>query len=56
MSVTLLDWFAAQQQTSTFKRQKIRFFTQNLVQNQMSLFLASKSNREWKKQNKALKT
>ena len=45
MKVISLHWFAAQQQTSTFKRQKLGLFHQNLVQNLMNLVLMSKGKR-----------
>ena len=47
MQAISLYWFDTQQQISTFTHQNMACFTENLVQNLMTLVLASKSNWEW---------
>ena len=47
MPVILLYWFAAQQKTSTLRRQITACLTQNLMMNQKDLFLASVRNMKW---------
>ena len=47
MPVISLYGFAVQQKTSTLRRQSRACLTQNLVLNQMDLFLASIRNMKW---------
>ena len=49
MLATLLYWFAALHQTSTFRRLKIAFFTRILMQYLTNLVFPSKDNRKWPK-------
>ena len=46
MQAIALYWFAVQQQSSTFRQQKIVFFYVNLARDSISLVLISKSNRK----------